>query len=96
MTTYIIEEKRTAEYGGSDVRTATGTEMTISNGLVEIWYSREGTSRHLVFAIPAERVLSLQSQDSGDPERSDGRYRQCSHCGHLQPVAETPVLTSVS
>lgn len=95
MTTYNIEEKSTWEHGEGAVRTVVGTEMTISGGLVEIWNSREGSTRQLVFSLAAELVVSLSSQSSSDPERTDGRYRQCSNCGHLQPVAETPVLTSV-
>ena len=95
MTTYIIEEKSTKEPGESVVRTVTGTELTISRGLLEIWNSHEGSTRELVISFAADRVLSLTSQSSNDTERTDGRYRQCSNCGHLQPVAETPVLTSV-
>lgn len=96
MTTYTIEETYTGDTTASAIRTVTGTEMTIADGQIEIWISCEEAPRSLVFAVPAERVRSFASTTSVDPERTDGRYRQCSNCGHLQPVAETAILTRVA
>lgn len=73
LLNFIIVEKLAGSYGRSDARVVSGTEVTISDGRLQIWNShRDGVlARRPVFTAPVERVMSLKQQAVKSDSRSE-------------------------
>jgi hypothetical protein len=97
IVTYIIEEKRTGQYGSSDVRIVRGTHVTIAKGRLEVWNARleNGLHRRPVFSAPAERVVSFKRQNQGSVA-SDQTNAACTNCGYDASAEQSPTFTIVA
>jgi hypothetical protein len=97
INTYIIEEKRTGQYGCSDVRIVRGTHVSIAKGRLEVWNARleNGLHRRPVFSAPAERVVSFKRQNPGGVA-TDQAHPACTNCGYDASAEQSAAITIVA